>query len=174
MAVPDPMWQVCSVRSSPVKYVPNQGVSEVAFVGKAPGSYVMLLGGGYYGQRLNKIYRGRALSLSLVVLISSIVFRIGDGAGDFGYSRAHDSTLRAGAPRWGTFWRFRDQGWIHFTSDQREKLVRWHGRRRRTQRNFCLSPLPSIASFRLLDILTYFSVCCRIANHRLPRGKRPE
>ena len=32
--------------------------SEVAFVGKAPGTYLMLLGGGYYGQRLNKIYRG--------------------------------------------------------------------------------------------------------------------
>jgi sulfite reductase (NADPH) hemoprotein beta-component len=34
-------------------------VSEVAFVGKAPGTYSMLLGGGYYGQRLNKIYRGQ-------------------------------------------------------------------------------------------------------------------
>lgn len=33
-------------------------VAEVAFVGKAVGSYVMLLGGGYHGQRLNKIYRG--------------------------------------------------------------------------------------------------------------------
>jgi sulfite reductase (NADPH) hemoprotein beta-component len=33
---------------------------EVAFVGKAPGTYLMLLGGGYYGQRLNKIYRGRS------------------------------------------------------------------------------------------------------------------
>jgi sulfite reductase (NADPH) hemoprotein beta-component len=33
-------------------------ISEVAFVGKAPGAYLMLLGGGYYGQRLNKIYRG--------------------------------------------------------------------------------------------------------------------
>lgn len=33
-------------------------VAEVAFVGKAPGTYLMLLGGGYYGQRLNKIYRG--------------------------------------------------------------------------------------------------------------------
>ena len=32
--------------------------SEIAFVGKAPGNYSMLLGGGYYGQRLNKIYRG--------------------------------------------------------------------------------------------------------------------
>jgi hypothetical protein len=33
-------------------------VTEIAFVGKAPGTYAMLLGGGYYGQRLNKIYRG--------------------------------------------------------------------------------------------------------------------
>ena len=33
-------------------------VAEIAFVGKAPGTYMMLLGGGYYGQRLNKIYRG--------------------------------------------------------------------------------------------------------------------
>ena len=33
-------------------------LAEVAFVGKAPGSYLMLLGGGYYGQRMNKIYRG--------------------------------------------------------------------------------------------------------------------
>ncbi len=32
--------------------------AEVAFVGKAPGTYSMLLGGGYHGQRLNKIYRG--------------------------------------------------------------------------------------------------------------------
>jgi sulfite reductase (NADPH) hemoprotein beta-component len=33
-------------------------VAEVAFIGKAPGQYLMLLGGGYFGQRLNKIYRG--------------------------------------------------------------------------------------------------------------------
>lgn len=33
-------------------------ITEVAFVGKAPGTYLMLLGGGYHGQRLNKIYRG--------------------------------------------------------------------------------------------------------------------
>ena len=37
---------------------------EIAFVGKAPGSYAMLLGGGYYGQRLNKIYRGLLSSSS--------------------------------------------------------------------------------------------------------------
>lgn len=33
--------------------------TEVAFVGKAAGTYSMLLGGGYYGQRMNKIYRGK-------------------------------------------------------------------------------------------------------------------
>ena len=32
--------------------------TEIAFVGKAAGTYAMHLGGGYYGQRLNKIYRG--------------------------------------------------------------------------------------------------------------------
>ena len=35
--------------------------TEVAFVGKAPGQYQMLLGGGYYGQRMNKIYRGTSI-----------------------------------------------------------------------------------------------------------------
>lgn len=32
-------------------------VAEIAFVGKAPGSYVMLLGGAHNGTRLNKMYR---------------------------------------------------------------------------------------------------------------------
>ncbi|KAI9732330.1 MAG: hypothetical protein M1834_001537 [Cirrosporium novae-zelandiae] len=32
-------------------------LAEVAFVGKAYGAYNMYLGGGYYGQRLNKLYR---------------------------------------------------------------------------------------------------------------------
>lgn len=44
--------------SSPLDDVPDVTTPEVAFVGKAPGTYSMLLGGGYYGQRLNKIYRG--------------------------------------------------------------------------------------------------------------------
>lgn len=45
-------------------------VIEIAFVGKAPGQYAMLLGGGYHGQRLNKIYRGWYLVfLSQSVLI---------------------------------------------------------------------------------------------------------
>ena len=46
--------------------------AEVAFVGKAPGSYLMLLGGGYHGQRLNKIYRG-ALLPTLYLQLSDAV-----------------------------------------------------------------------------------------------------
>src|SRR5438046_269064 len=32
-------------------------VAEVACVGKAPGIYNLMLGGGYHGERLNKLYR---------------------------------------------------------------------------------------------------------------------
>lgn len=32
-------------------------VAEVACVGKAPGTYNLMLGGGYHGQRLNKLYK---------------------------------------------------------------------------------------------------------------------
>ena len=32
-------------------------LAEVAFVGKASGTYNIYLGGGYYRQRLNKLYR---------------------------------------------------------------------------------------------------------------------
>lgn len=41
-------------------------VAEIAFVGKAPGTYLMLLGGGHAGERLNKIYRGEFLRFSRV------------------------------------------------------------------------------------------------------------
>ncbi|WP_010531882.1 assimilatory sulfite reductase (NADPH) hemoprotein subunit [Lentibacillus jeotgali] len=33
------------------------GLAEIAFIGKAPGKYNMYLGGGFAGQRLNKLYR---------------------------------------------------------------------------------------------------------------------
>jgi sulfite reductase beta subunit-like hemoprotein len=49
----------------------NRLLTEVAFVGKAPGAYVMLLGGGYYGQRLNKIYRGMFQSPRSYILESN-------------------------------------------------------------------------------------------------------
>jgi sulfite reductase (NADPH) hemoprotein beta-component len=32
-------------------------IAELACVGKAPGTYNLMLGGGYHGERLNKLYR---------------------------------------------------------------------------------------------------------------------
>ena len=34
-------------------------LAELGFIGKAPGSYMMLLGGGHCGDRLSNIYRGK-------------------------------------------------------------------------------------------------------------------
>ncbi|GAA5879722.1 hypothetical protein JCM16303_004148 [Sporobolomyces ruberrimus] len=63
--------------------------AEVAFVGKAPGQYLMLLGGGYWGQRLNKIYR-ESVSESEILdilrpMIKSFALERNDGEhfGDF-------------------------------------------------------------------------------------------
>ncbi|KAH9036346.1 sulfite reductase subunit beta [Lactarius pseudohatsudake] len=48
-------------------------VAEVAFVGKAPGAYVMLLGGGYYGQRLNKIYRESVTEPEILAILKPMI-----------------------------------------------------------------------------------------------------
>ncbi|KAK4046472.1 Sulfite reductase [NADPH] subunit beta [Microbotryomycetes sp. JL221] len=47
--------------------------AEIAFVGKAPGSYLMLLGGGYYGQRLNKIYREAVGEQEILDILKPII-----------------------------------------------------------------------------------------------------
>lgn len=64
-------------------------VAEVAFVGKAPGSYLMLLGGGYYGQRLNKIYRESVSEPEILAILRPMIKRYalerlqGEHFGDF-------------------------------------------------------------------------------------------
>ncbi|KAJ6513778.1 hypothetical protein C8R47DRAFT_1173199 [Mycena vitilis] len=69
-------------------------VAEVAFVGKAPGSYSMLLGGGYYGQRMNKIYRETVSEREILDILGPMIKRYalerleGERFGDF--------TIRAG------------------------------------------------------------------------------
>ena len=45
-------------------------LGEVAFIGKAPGSYMLLLGGGYHGQRMNKIYRGTWILYDHTVIVA--------------------------------------------------------------------------------------------------------
>jgi sulfite reductase (NADPH) hemoprotein beta-component len=63
--------------------------TEVAFVGKAPGSYSMLLGGGYYGQRLNKIYRETVSEPEILAILKPMIKRYalerleGEHFGDF-------------------------------------------------------------------------------------------
>ncbi|KAF7311627.1 Flavodoxin-like domain-containing protein [Mycena kentingensis (nom. inval.)] len=69
-------------------------VAEVAFVGKAPGTYLMLLGGGYYGQRMNKIYRETVTEREILAILGPMIKRYalerlpGERFGDF--------TIRAG------------------------------------------------------------------------------
>ncbi|KAF8972641.1 sulfite reductase subunit beta [Flammula alnicola] len=69
-------------------------IAEVAFVGKAPGNYAMLLGGGYYGQRLNKIYRESVTEPEILAILRPMIKRYalerldGERFGDF--------TIRAG------------------------------------------------------------------------------
>ncbi|KAI0305922.1 sulfite reductase subunit beta [Multifurca ochricompacta] len=64
-------------------------VAEVAFVGKAPGTYLMLLGGGYYGQRLNKIYRESVTEPEILAILRPMIKRYalerldGERFGDF-------------------------------------------------------------------------------------------
>ncbi|KAF8492502.1 hypothetical protein JB92DRAFT_3147462 [Gautieria morchelliformis] len=69
-------------------------VAEVAFVGKSPGVYLMLLGGGYYGQRLNKIYRESVTEPEILAILQPMIKQYalerleGERFGDF--------TIRAG------------------------------------------------------------------------------
>lgn len=48
-------------------------VAEIAFVGKAPGAYAMLLGGGYHGQRLNKIYRDSVTEPEILAILEPMI-----------------------------------------------------------------------------------------------------
>lgn len=48
-------------------------IAEIAFVGKAPGAYLMLLGGGYYGQRLNKIYRENVTEPEILAILGPMI-----------------------------------------------------------------------------------------------------
>ena len=50
-------------------------VAEVAFVGKAPGSYLMMLGGGYYGNRLNKIYKEAVGEEEILSIMNDLIKR---------------------------------------------------------------------------------------------------
>ncbi|ROW08031.1 hypothetical protein VPNG_06084 [Cytospora leucostoma] len=64
-------------------------VAEVAFVGKAYNTYNMYLGGGYYGQRLNKLYRASIKEDEILAIMKPLLKRYalereeGEHFGDF-------------------------------------------------------------------------------------------
>ncbi|KAL8276986.1 hypothetical protein RQP46_010621 [Phenoliferia psychrophenolica] len=47
--------------------------AEVAFVGKAPGQYLMMLGGGYHGERLNKPFRESVNEEEILALLTPMI-----------------------------------------------------------------------------------------------------
>ena len=69
-------------------------VAEAAFVGKAYGAYNMYLGGGYHGQRLNKLYRSSIKEEEILEIMQNLLGRWSkerDHGEHFG-----DWTIRAG------------------------------------------------------------------------------
>ncbi|MCZ6914005.1 MAG: hypothetical protein O7C59_05800, partial [Rickettsia endosymbiont of Ixodes persulcatus] len=64
-------------------------LAEVAFVGKAFGAYNMYLGGGYHGQRLNKLYRSSIKEDEILEIMKGLLKRYaqerdeGERFGDF-------------------------------------------------------------------------------------------
>lgn len=64
-------------------------LAEVAFVGKAYGAYNMYLGGGYHGQRLNKLYRSSIMEEEILEIMKPLLKRYalerqeGERFGDF-------------------------------------------------------------------------------------------
>lgn len=49
--------------------------AEVAFVGKAPGTYLMMMGGGYYGQRLNKPFKESVTEPEIMEIMTPMIKR---------------------------------------------------------------------------------------------------
>jgi len=73
-------------------------LAEIAFVGRSPGKYNVYLGGGFYGQRLNKLYREKVPAAEIKALLAPLFEdyakhrEVGERFGDFviraGYIKA--------------------------------------------------------------------------------------
>ncbi|KAI0825893.1 sulfite reductase subunit beta [Irpex lacteus] len=81
-------------------------LAEIAFVGKAPGSYMMLLGGGYHGQRLNKIYRDAVTEPEILAILKPMIKRYalerqdGEHFGDFVIRAGYIAPTESGMTWW--------------------------------------------------------------------------
>ncbi|KAL0060869.1 Sulfite reductase [NADPH] subunit beta [Marasmius tenuissimus] len=77
-------------------------VAEIAFVGKAPGQYLMLLGGGFYGQRVNKIYRESVTEPEILAILRPMIKRYalerheGEHFGDWTIRAGYIAETKAG------------------------------------------------------------------------------
>ncbi|KAK3338557.1 sulfite reductase beta subunit [Neurospora tetraspora] len=69
-------------------------LAEVAFVGKAYGAYNMYLGGGYHGQRLNKLYRASIKEEEILTIMKGLLRRYAKEREEG--ERFGDWTIRAG------------------------------------------------------------------------------
>lgn len=69
-------------------------LAEVAFVGKAYGAYNMYLGGGYHGQRLNKLYRSSIMEEEILEIMKGLLGRYAREREED--ERFGDWTIRAG------------------------------------------------------------------------------
>ena len=64
-------------------------LGEIGFIGKAPGKYNLYLGAGFYGQRLNKLYRENINEEQILAELTPIIHRYarereaGERFGDF-------------------------------------------------------------------------------------------
>ncbi|RSH82655.1 uncharacterized protein EHS24_007649 [Apiotrichum porosum] len=68
--------------------------AEVAFVGKAPGSYMMMLGGSHVGQRLNKPFRESVTEPEILEILETLIKRWATERNDG--ERFGDWSVRAG------------------------------------------------------------------------------
>lgn len=81
-------------------------LAEIAFVGKAPGSYMMLLGGGYHGQRMNKIYRDAVTEPEILAILKPMIKHYalerleGEHFGDFVIRQGYIAPTESGMTWW--------------------------------------------------------------------------
>jgi sulfite reductase (NADPH) hemoprotein beta-component len=77
-------------------------LAEVAFVGKAYGAYNMYLGGGYHGQRLNKLYRSSIKEEEILTIMKALLKQYtlereeGERFGDFCIRVGHIQATKEG------------------------------------------------------------------------------
>ncbi len=69
-------------------------ISEIAFIGRAPGKYNVYLGGGFHGQRLSKLYRESVPAAEIKDLLAPVIARYARERNDG--ERFGDFCIRAG------------------------------------------------------------------------------